>query len=244
MPSTIRDMSQVKIASGIVWSTTEYHTCPHCERKTPHAYARVGTTWVKMPPYPCDCEGAIAKRAEFEHVPPQREDIPERFRESVKLVQTPWYLRKIKAGVGLYLFGSVGTGKTTTAYAIADALRAEGWHVEVTSLGEVKSELQDTYATKETQYALFNRLSKCSLLILDDLGKESPTQSAVELIFRILNDRYEHKRPVVITSNFSRGELAGWIGGAGYEQTARAVGSRLAEMTEVVSMGDIDRRRG
>lgn len=149
----------------------------------------------------------------------------------------------IKEGCGVYLHGGNGTGKTTTAYAIASRLASDGWRVEVTSLAAIKSELHDMFATAETHRAVFGRLTRCDLLVLDDLGKEVPSESTGELLYRIVNERYERRRNVVITSNFSRGELASRLAQGCDASTAKAIASRLAEMTVSIEMDGPDGRR-
>ena len=48
---------------------------------------------------------------------------------------------------------------------------------------------------------MFDRLRNAPLLILDDLGVENPSAWAQEKLFQLLNHRYSHMLPTVITTN-------------------------------------------
>jgi DNA replication protein DnaC len=47
----------------------------------------------------------------------------------------------------------------------------------------------------------FERIRSVPLLILDDLGAENPSSWALEKLFQLLNHRYSHRLPTVITTN-------------------------------------------
>ena len=58
----------------------------------------------------------------------------------------------------------------------------------------------------------------------------------------IRHDRYNTRKPVVITSNFSKRELIARLSIAADSSTAEAIVSRLFEMTTKIEMGGEDRR--
>ena len=243
----IRDVSKIQLRPGWQWSD-EVIVCPHCGRATPipvtwNPKKRRWTRWV----YPCDCKTYSAEverieRQDRERYAPRAVSVPERFEESAGRVDTAALAGTLKEGCGVYLHGGNGTGKTTAAYAVASRLAGEGWRVEITTLSQIKSDLHDTYSTAETQHALFGRLSRCDLLVLDDLGKEVPSEATCELLYRIVNERYERRRNVLITSNFSRGKLAARFAEGCNESTAKAIASRLSEMTVSIEMDGPDAR--
>lgn len=49
--------------------------------------------------------------------------------------------------------------------------------------------------------------SSPNLLVIDDLGKENQTLWAVSMIYMAIDDRYNTRKPVVVTSNHSKREL-------------------------------------
>src|SRR3954454_6981142 len=48
---------------------------------------------------------------------------------------------------------------------------------------------------------MFDRLRNAPMMILDDLGVENPSPWAQEKLFQLLNHRYSHQLPTVITTN-------------------------------------------
>lgn len=246
-PTTrVRDMSRVKLPPNARWSN-ELVTCPYCGVVSPRAEAWVCGRWIKMLPYPCDCAGYRKNLARVEQRERERReraeprlDVPERFERAE--VDASSYAETIKTGLGLYLWGGNGNGKTTTAWGVAGILSAEGWSVEVTTLGKIGSSVSDTYSTADTQDALFRKLSRCDLLVLDDLGKEKPSETSGALLYRIVNERYEAQRQMLITSNYSRGKLAARLAEGCAPSTAQAIASRLSEMTAAIEFTGTDRR--
>ena len=240
----VRDVSGIALPPRVRWGR-KLIVCPHCHRATPSTEAWFGGRWQAFMPYPCDCGGYRAEAARIAEGNSRREvprvEVPERF--DVGKIDATALVGTVKEGCGVYLHGGNGTGKTTAAWAVASALASEGWRVEITTLAQIKSDLHDTYSTAETQQALFGRLTRCDLLVLDDVGKEVPSEATGELLYRIVNDRYERRRNVVITSNFSRGELASRLAQGCDQSTAKAIASRLAEMTVSIEMDGPDGRR-
>ncbi len=78
-------------------------------------------------------------------------------------------------------------------------------------------------------------LTRCPLLLLDDLGAAKTSEWTEELTYRLINHRYEHMLPTLITTNLPTAELRTALGDR--------VASRLAEMTERVVLTGPDRRR-
>ena len=72
------------------------------------------------------------------------------------------------------------------------------------------------------------------LLIIDDLGRELNTPHNRSVFYQIVNYRYEHNTPLVITTNLDVQELC-----MRYDE---AVFSRLAEMCDFVFMKGSDYR--
>lgn len=249
MPNTTeRDVSGIVLPPLVRWDYTKPPVvCPFCGRSTPRTQAWFNGTWIRFQPYPCDCKGFRSRVAQFDQQERERRrsrgvDVPERFERSVGQIDVSALVGTVKEGCGIYLHGGNGTGKTTAAYAVASRLAGEGWRAEITTLSQIKSDLHDTYSTAETQQALFSRLTRCDLLVLDDVGKEVPSESTGELLYRIVNERYERRRNVVITSNFSRGELASRLAQGCDRSTAKAIASRLTEMTVSIEMDGPDGR--
>lgn len=172
--------------------------------------------------------------------PHEAAGIPERFRDQEP--GTRDMERILQTGRGLYIQGPNGTGKTRRACACAMAYLAAGMTARVTSPVRLMSQLRDSIGGSGTEAAVFRELSSPDLLVIDDLGKENVTGWAASMLYMAVDDRYGSMRPVVVTSNYSKQELVARLAADGDDSAARAIVSRLFEMTDKVEMGGPDRR--
>ena len=143
----------------------------------------------------------------------------------------------LDAGRGLWLFGSVGTGKTTLAMLVSRHAHEAGRSVAIYSLPRLLTEIRATYddARTTSHDDLIDRLIAVDLLQIDDVGAEKTSEWVLEELYTIVNGRYENERSIVVTTNLERDELAAQI-------TERTV-SRLEEMCEVLPLWGDDARR-
>lgn len=148
----------------------------------------------------------------------------------------------VRRGRGAYICGPVGTGKTHLASAVARLLVDGGTSVRVTDMLGVLAAIKGTYGGDGTEDGVLSRLSRVGCLVLDDLGKESPTDWTLGQVFRVVNDRYENMRPVVVTTQYGKGDLIRRLAKNGDEETAVAIVSRLSEMCDKYELQGKDRR--
>jgi DNA replication protein DnaC len=158
---------------------------------------------------------------------------PVRFRES-DLVNLDWerytdprairgvyeYAERFEAffdqGLGLWLYGPVGTGKTHLAVGIGKLACALGACSAFVNVPTWLEELRATFDDKQARSASADRLKHLehairererTLLILDDLGMENPTPWARDEFYRLVNCQYEQGGALVVTSNLDPNEL-------------------------------------
>ncbi|MGW5478511.1 ATP-binding protein [Streptomyces sp. NPDC004008] len=141
----------------------------------------------------------------------------------------------IAEGPSLLIAGPTGTGKTYQAYGAVRALLTRGVRLrwEATTSADLHARLRPR-AGHDGEREL-QTLSRGPLLILDDLGAAKTSEWTEELTYRLINHRYEHMLPTLITTNLPTAELRIALGDR--------VASRLAEMTERVILTGPDRRR-
>ncbi|MFB4193370.1 ATP-binding protein [Streptomyces carpaticus] len=143
--------------------------------------------------------------------------------------------RQAATGPSLLLAGTTGTGKTHQAYGAIRALTAAGIGVRWRATTEA-----DLYAAlrprpgSDSERELM-ALARCPVLLLDDLGAAKSSEWTEELIYRLINKRYNDMLPTLVTTNLAIRDLRGALGDR--------VASRLAEMTERLVLTGADRRR-
>lgn len=103
----------------------------------------------------------------------------------------------------LLLTGTYGCGKTHLAAAIANYCLSHGRPVLFLNTPDLLDYLRAAFAPdSDATYAeRFDEIRTVGLLILDDLGTESPTNWATEKLYQLLNYRYNARLPTVITTN-------------------------------------------
>lgn len=142
----------------------------------------------------------------FETFDPGVPGVREAYEAAVEYAQNPdgW----------LFLLGGYGCGKTHLAAAVAHYVMT---HQRMRTLFLVVPDLLDHLRAafgpdQATTYdARFQAIRTVDLLILDDLGTENATPWAREKLFQIINQRYNERRPTVITSNRNFDDLDGRI---------------------------------
>ena len=198
----------------------------------------------------CQCRAQRVARArsrslsaviprKYRHVAFERppiSDLPEPIVRQVR-----GYVRKIdehlQAGEGLWLFGDVGTGKTSLAMLVSQHAIDAGHSVAIYSLPRLLAEIRDTYEddAEHSYVQLLDRLASVDLLHIDDVGAERTSPWVLEQLYAIVNARYEEERAVLITTNLERDALA--------EQITERTVSRLEEMCEILPLFGEDQRR-
>lgn len=103
----------------------------------------------------------------------------------------------------LLIEGTYGCGKTHLAAAVSNVRLEREEEVLFITTPDLLDYLRGTYGpSSEVSYdEMFDRLRTAPLLVLDDLGVENPSAWAQEKLFQLLNYRYTHRLPTVITTN-------------------------------------------
>jgi DNA replication protein DnaC len=101
----------------------------------------------------------------------------------------------------LVLLGESGSGKTRIAAAIANAVIAAGRPALFLVVPDLLDHLRAAFAPEaEAAYdRLFEQVRGAPLVILDDLGVQSPTPWAEEKIYQLINHRFNLALPTVFT---------------------------------------------
>lgn len=108
----------------------------------------------------------------------------------------------------LLLMGGFGCGKTHLAAAIANHVVSLGVATLFLTVPDLLDWLRFTFTSKETTYEKrFEEIRNIHFLVLDDFGTQSATDWAREKLFQIINYRYIHQLPTIITTNLSMAQI-------------------------------------
>lgn len=120
----------------------------------------------------------------------------------------------------LLIVGNFGSGKTHLAASISNKLMDDGTPVLFDTFSGHLNKLKAEFNGGKSVY--LDKMKKVDMLVLDDVGKEKQSEWSKSIMFDVINHRYEHLLPMVITTNLRNKELEEYLGGA--------VWSRLCEM--------------
>lgn len=112
----------------------------------------------------------------------------------------------------LVLSGAVGTGKTHLCSAIANHLIQNGKAVIYLRSGKLLDLIREYKYSFEKDTPSANKhslqlLYRVPLLIIDDLGTESITEFAQEQLLSIIDERYNHNLPWLISTNIQPNDI-------------------------------------
>ena len=144
-------------------------------------------------------------------------------------------------GKGLYIQGGVGAGKTYEMCALAKAFVFAGYSVKATTTLAMLNSIHDSYNGSEHDGV--RRFCEVDILFLDDIGKENANSWALTTLFEVVNYRYENMLPTVFTSQYSLDALERRLSRNNEVESAKAVVSRICEMSKAVALKSPDRRR-
>ena len=111
--------------------------------------------------------------------------------------------KMLTEGKGLIFYGPTGRGKSYMAGCIANALMDAGRSCLMTNFSRIEKSFRAKFDTQEQS----DNLLRYRLLCLDDFGAERETSYMQEIVFSVIDERYQAKLPMVITTNLTLEDL-------------------------------------
>lgn len=138
-------------------------------------------------------------------------------------------LRFLKPKENLIFLGSVGTGKTHLAAALALKACQEGKRVRFFTAASLANLLLERN-NKGTLNSFLENLKRVDLIVIDEIGFVPLHKDAAELLFQVISDCYE-RRSLIITSNL---EFSQWNSVFGDDRLTAALIDRLIHHSHIV----------
>ena len=119
--------------------------------------------------------------------------------------------KHMAAGTGLILSGNYGTMKTTLAVCVLKYYMEQGGKGLFIPMCSLMDSLYTMKARNVEEWSRFEmRIRNTGLLVIDDLGGEDTGAPWVaSKVNSIITERYNRKKPIIITTNLTQQELEG-----------------------------------
>ena len=119
------------------------------------------------------------------------------------------YAENFSERSGNLLFtGGTGVGKTFLSSAVARHVIDKGFSVVYDSIANIIDEFEAVKFNKKP--INLDKYDTCDLLIIDDLGTELVTQYSESVVYTLLNNRINMRKPMIVSTNID-GERMGEI---------------------------------
>lgn len=154
----------------------------------------------KMSPHAAQlAAGRVADEPWKKRIPWRFWDVDvEKLDEPVRLAVDEWFLNPYR---NVLFIGPVGVGKTYGLCAMAKEAFLARWTVLFYPTVELLEDLRDRSDDRRARQVL-EKASSVDLLVLDDLGREKPSEWTAERLYLIVNRRWLDGKPTLSSSNF------------------------------------------
>jgi len=114
------------------------------------------------------------------------------------------FTNNLHKGIGLYLYGNPGVGKTLLSAYILKAGLAKGKRCNFYYFNDVLSTFTEAWRDNAAREEIERNIINSDLLVLDDLGREYKSNKKLHesILDTVIRSRANNLRPIIITSNF------------------------------------------
>ena len=145
-----------------------------------------------------------------------------------------------KYGMGLFLYGPNGSGKTMLGSLVLKAYAAKGYSICFTTFIELLEGKKSSWSDQDEKDWFARQVTNADILVIDDPGKEHRvSERGIDFINSLLQEvvryRISNNLPTIITTNLDPADFRKAYGAD--------IGSLLTESTIIQSVPGIDGRR-
>lgn len=110
--------------------------------------------------------------------------------------------------------GKPGTGKTHLAVGIALQIMQHNRSALFVTVQRLIRRVKDSWnrGSEESESQVIQMFTEPNLLILDEVGVQFGSDFERQVLFDVLNERYERRRPTILLSNIPGNELGQYLG--------------------------------
>ena len=140
-----------------------------------------------------------------------------RYHATVRQIMTDYYEKLLNYAntfdmdkPNILMYGKTGVGKTHLSLAIAKRVMELGYNVVYNACNEMVSTIEREKFSKDRDFSedSLEVYINADLLIIDDLGAEFNTQFSKSVIYNIINSRYIHGMPTIISTNYEAKDIS------------------------------------
>lgn len=116
----------------------------------------------------------------------------------------------IRSGVGLFLYGKTGTGKSSLAALALKKLISQGHDCYYTTFNDLIKDFTAGWRDNDEREWFQRRVKNATVLVIDDIGKEYSGRGdfVKPLVDEMIRHRVAAETPTIITSNLDAAEIS------------------------------------
>lgn len=132
---------------------------------------------------------------------------------------TDTFAQRFKAGHGLVFSGMPGTGKSHLAVAILQAVLPRHTGLYVTCMGVIRM-VRNTWRREslQSEQQVLDMLAGVDLLVIDEIGVQYGTDGEQNVLFEVLDMRYQDQRPTILLTNQDKDGFKGYVGERSFDR--------------------------
>lgn len=120
-----------------------------------------------------------------------------------------------KTGQGAIFCGERGTGKTHIAIGVSSAIMRQYSRsaIFITVQRLIRS-VRDTWSrdSEKTESEVIRFFTEPDLLVLDEVGVQSGSENEKQILFDLLNERYQQRKSTILLTNLTANECVAFLG--------------------------------